>query len=223
MLSLARQFARHLHMRGFHVRRIANISWLPTLWGTLAYRQGLRVLVFGQTKMSIRGQIRVDPDSRLAINEPWFFARSEPGSLIVLRRAQLLVTGGEFAIKSGAFVELKDGAVLELQGGNGYASRNLQIECRERITIGPGAAIGPDVIIRDNDGHPLTTEDHAAVRPVVIGRKVWIGGRSIILKGVTIGEGSIIAAGSVVTHDIPPNCIAAGAPAKVVRQGVSWK
>jgi acetyltransferase-like isoleucine patch superfamily enzyme len=118
-------------------------------------------------------------------------------------------------------VEIKDGATLEINGG-GYASRNLQIECRERITIGADVAIGPDVIIRDNDGHPLTIDGHKSTNPIKIGRKVWIGARSRILKGVTIGDGSIIAAGSVVTKDIPANCIAGGVPAKVLQSGVSW-
>jgi len=222
VLALLRRVNYRLSRRGIHLRRIANISIVRTLLACLKYRQGLRILVFGQTKISGKGRIEVATNSLFAVNEPWFFAHAEPGSLIVLRGATLRVSGGEFAIKSAAFVEVKDGALLELQGGNGYASRDLQIECRERITIGPGAAIGPGVMIRDNDGHPLTTEGHQSTLPVTIGRRVWIGAKAIILKGVTIGEGSIVAAGSIVTHDIPAHCLAAGVPAKVVREGVSW-
>lgn len=58
--------------------------------------------------------------------------------------------------------------------------------------------------------------DHVA-GPVVIGDKVWMGARAMVLPGVTIGEGAVIAAGAVVTRDIPPNALAAGIPAKVIR------
>lgn len=54
-------------------------------------------------------------------------------------------------------------------------------------------------------------------RPVTIGDYVWIGMNCLILKGVTIGEGAIIGAGSVVTRDVPPFCLAAGSPARVLR------
>lgn len=222
MLGILRNINARLAAKGFNFRRIANVSLFQTALASIRLRQGLRILIFRQTRVSIKGHVLVDKHSLLAVNEPWTFSRSEPGSLIVLRNATLRVSGGEFAIKSGAFVEVKEGAHLEFQGGRGYASRNLQIECRERITIGPGAAIAADVIIRDNDGHPLTTTGHLATAPVTIGRKVWIGTRCIILKGVTIGDGAVIAAGSIVTNDIPANCIAAGTPARVVRAAVSW-
>ena len=53
--------------------------------------------------------------------------------------------------------------------------------------------------------------------PIVVGKDVWIGAHATILKGVTIGDGAIIAAGAVVTRDVPPNTIAAGVPARVVK------
>jgi acetyltransferase-like isoleucine patch superfamily enzyme len=58
--------------------------------------------------------------------------------------------------------------------------------------------------------------------PIIIGDNVWIGMNCIILKGVTIGDGAIIAAGSVVNKDIPPRALAAGAPARVIKENVGW-
>jgi len=58
---------------------------------------------------------------------------------------------------------------------------------------------------------------------IVIGNQVWIGSGARILKGVIIGDNAIIAAGSIVTRDIPANCMAAGIPARVVRTNVSWE
>lgn len=60
-------------------------------------------------------------------------------------------------------------------------------------------------------------------KPVCIGNHVWIGQRAMILKGVSIGDGAIIAAGAVVTRDVPAGCLAAGVPAKVIRKNVEWK
>lgn len=60
-------------------------------------------------------------------------------------------------------------------------------------------------------------------RPIVIGNKVWIGTNVTVLKGVKIGDGCVIAAGSLVTKDIPANCLAGGVPAKVIKENVKWK
>ena len=59
-------------------------------------------------------------------------------------------------------------------------------------------------------------------RPVVIGNHVWIAAGAMILKGVTIGDGAVIAAGAVVTKDVPAYCLAAGVPARVIRENVLW-
>ncbi|MBW2559292.1 MAG: hypothetical protein JRE40_00410 [Deltaproteobacteria bacterium] len=85
--------------------------------------------------------------------------------------------------------------------------------------------IAPNVMITDTDTHalwpPKTRQGNPALnrdRPVRIENDVWVGTGCTILKGVTIGENSIIAAGSVVTKDIPNNVVAAGVPAKVIRR-----
>jgi len=60
-------------------------------------------------------------------------------------------------------------------------------------------------------------------QPISIGNHVWIGINATILKGVTIGDGAIIAAGAVVTRDIPASCMAAGVPASVIKNNISWE
>lgn len=91
-----------------------------------------------------------------------------------------------------------------------------------KIVIGENTLIGGNVLITDSDWHAIEPEfrtDGKKVRnsPVIIGKNVFIGTRSIILKGVTIGDNSVIGAGSVVTGNIPANVIAAGNPCVVIK------
>ncbi|HJD53261.1 MAG TPA: acyltransferase [Candidatus Avibacteroides avistercoris] len=100
----------------------------------------------------------------------------------------------------------------------------VTISAFERITIGDDTLIGGNVLITDSDWHQIDPGERlegrgqAASAEVKIGRNVFIGTRSIVLKGVTIGDNSIIGAGSVVTRDIPPNVIAAGNPCRVIKR-----
>ena len=85
--------------------------------------------------------------------------------------------------------------------------------------------ISERVVLRDSDNHSIKdvgdiVSDESA--PIVIGNHVWIGMNVTVLKGVTIGEGAIVAAGSVVIRDVPPHCLVAGVPAKVVKTDVTW-
>ena len=91
------------------------------------------------------------------------------------------------------------------------------------IVIGEGTIIGGGAMILDTDFHLQTkegdwgTDPQAVSRPVVIGRKCFIGARAIILKGVTVGDHAVIGAGSVVTRDVASNTVVAGNPATVIR------
>jgi len=107
--------------------------------------------------------------------------------------------------------------------GSGTAtSNNVSIIAMESIEIGINCRIGDMTLILDCDFHevnPLTRDESAGPSaPVRLGDHVWIGSRVIILKGVTIGDNSVIAAGAVVSRSIPANSLAAGVPARVVRE-----
>jgi acetyltransferase-like isoleucine patch superfamily enzyme len=115
-----------------------------------------------------------------------------------------------------------------------YIGDDCLISCANCIEIGSYTLIAHGVQIFDNDSHPvdwnLRQQDWQMIMggqaqnrppnttaPICIGQHVWIGFNSIILKGVTIGDHSIIAAGSVVTSDIPSDVVAGGNPAKVIK------
>jgi len=95
-----------------------------------------------------------------------------------------------------------------------------------RVDIGERCQIGADVLISDTDFHALdpivrreaTDWSRVASAPVRIGNDVFIGSRAIVLKGVEIGDGAVIGAGSVVTRSVRSRCVAAGNPARVVRE-----
>lgn len=98
----------------------------------------------------------------------------------------------------------------------------VQVHCCEKVSIGDYVLVSWDCNILENNFH-TTTDGGISSAPIVIGDRVWIGCRAIILAGVTIGEGSIVAAGSVVTRDVPPGTLVAGNPAKVIRETGPWR
>jgi len=130
----------------------------------------------------------------------------------------------DFMMYEGAEIVVLDGGKLSL-GSNSYMNASL-IQSANEISIGDDCAIASDVLIQDTDFHPILDEkgnEKPVSKPIVIGNKVWICAKATILKGVTIGDGAIIAAGAVVTKDVPAGCLVAGNPAKVVRENVIWK
>lgn len=105
-------------------------------------------------------------------------------------------------------------------GARTFANYGLVALDVARITIGEDVQIGPNVQLL-TPTHPiepdLRREKYEAAKPIVIGNNVWLGGGAIVLPGVTIGDNSVIGAGSVVTKDIPANVVAVGNPARIVR------
>lgn len=125
-------------------------------------------------------------------------------------------------------------------GNNTFIASGSRIIAAQRVTIGNNVLVAGEVIIQDHNSHSLDFEirkedinyalarhkrtpktnknwDHVLRGEVKIGNDVWIGMRSLILKGVVIGDRSIVGAGSVVTKSVPPDVVVAGNPAKVVK------
>lgn len=106
-------------------------------------------------------------------------------------------------------------------GENFLANYNVTILDIAPVHMGDYVMIGPGTMITTVN-HPLSPRKRrrhiGQAKPVVIGRDVWIGGNCTILPGVTIGNNVVVAAGAVVTKDVPDNCVVAGVPAKVIRK-----
>ena len=104
-------------------------------------------------------------------------------------------------------------------GERTFINAGCKFQDQGGIVIGDDALIGPNTVLATLD-HDLDPEKRHILHPapIRIGRRVWIGVGVVITKGVTIGDNSVIADGAVVTRDIPANVIAAGVPAKVLRE-----
>lgn len=142
-------------------------------------------------------------------------------STLKVDKGGILKINGEFSFHTGIFLIVNKNAILEI--GSGYTNNNVEINCFKSIKIGDNVAISKNVIIRDSDSHVINNNTETMTRPIVIGNNVWIGIGAIILKGVTIGDGAIIAAGAVVNKDVPPRTLVGGVPAKVLKTNVEWR
>ncbi len=131
----------------------------------------------------------------------------------------VLNRGGAIHIESCSFepgvrIEVYPNATLTVGKGT-YMNRNVHVVVSNRIAIGRGVKIGWDVVIMDTDLHGHSGQP-TMTRPVVIEDDVWIGCRALILKGVRIGKGAVIAAGAIVTRDVPPQAIVVGPRAEIL-------
>lgn len=108
-------------------------------------------------------------------------------------------------------------------GNDSVVHKGTIIRSMEMVSIGSHCDIGGEIYIQDHNSMSLDYLERRNLggkilhKPINIGDDVWIGRRSMIMKGVNIGDRSIIAAGAVVTHDVPADSIAAGNPAKIVK------
>jgi len=130
-----------------------------------------------------------------------------------------ITVGDGLTIRSRKFnrveISCARGATL-LMGNNVFLNQGVRIACTTEVTIGDNVLIGDETVILDNDYHGVAGSPVKAA-PVRIEPDVWLGTRVIVLRGVTIGQGSVVGAGSVVTRSIPPAVFAAGVPARVIK------
>lgn len=102
-------------------------------------------------------------------------------------------------------------------GNHVFLNQGVRIACSREISIGDNVLIGDETVILDNDYHGVA-DSPAKAAPVRIESDVWLGTRVMVLRGVTIGRGSVVGAGAVVTRSIPPFVFAAGVPAQVIKR-----
>lgn len=139
-------------------------------------------------------------------------------TVIHLSESSRLTIDGAYILR-GVNLSIGKSASVKIESGT-YIAWRTKVYAGCSISIGKNCAISFDVNIMDDDGHGFGNPPYSA--PIVIEDNVWIGCNSTILKGVTIGEGSVVAAGAVVTKSCPPYSLIGGVPAKVIKEGVRW-
>ena len=188
---------------GIGISRLRHLaSWV---WRVEARFKGVTML--GRTQFVGRPIIGVAPNSRMVLGDGTGITSSQRSNVIGCFQPTVLRT-------------LCAGAELIMEKGSGVSGTVL---CASKsIRIGEGTIAGSGALIIDTDFHALDEKlgwvdaYESTARPIVIGSFVFIGARAIILKGVTIGDKSVVGAGAVVTRDVPARHMAVGNPARMI-------
>ena len=177
-----------------------------------------KLIYDGEDQIVISPSASIKIDGYLKLNENRIGHNGRSTILRVDDDASMVVKGS-FSFYYGADVLLFPGSKLVL-GNNSYINVNCLIRCKEQITIGDNCAIAHNCSMIDSDFHFINGINRT--EPICIGNHVWIGMNVTILRGVNIGDNAVVAAGSVVTKSVPPNCLVAGVPAKVIKSDIEW-
>lgn len=194
---------------------------LPTL-----RRQPLRPIWVGsRTVLEGAERITVRDGGALRIGLGSFGLSSEHDTSVVrVRPGAALHCDGVVSLQRGVRVVV-DAGRLTFGHGTNVNGTGTKFLCAQEITVGQDCTFSWDVQVLDNDFHAITVDgvEQPSAAPVRIGDRVWVGTRAVVLKGVTVGDGAVIAAGAVVTKDVPAGAVVAGVPARVVGRADSWR
>jgi acetyltransferase-like isoleucine patch superfamily enzyme len=176
----------------------------------------------GRTK-SIRIKI-VGNNNRIEIGKE---TRFENVSFYIYGNNHSFVVGDNCFIKGGIAWYEDDGGKIVIGNNTTIEYANLALtEHGTKITIGNDCMFSYGIDFRTGDSHSIIEKDTKKrinyAKDIVVMDHVWIGADVKVLKGVTIHKESVIATGSIVTSDIPSNCIAGGIPAKVIKDNINW-
>lgn len=175
------------------------------------------------------------PTAQIIVEKKWLYGREPvkglhlPTCLRMEANTKLIIHDGPLTkygrgadnVRYGAYIEVVNGGTLTI--GQGASNVGLTIMCAKEVTIGNGVRMGRNVSIRDWNGpHVIVNDTYKNHAPVHIGDHCWLCTGCTIMPGVTIGEGSVVAANAIVTKDVPPHSLVGGSPAKILKENIEW-
>lgn len=184
----------------------------------LSYKNKSNIYVYKNVELDIDKTAKILVKNKLGIGRKIDYT-GQLKTIFIMKKNSKIISDGKFYIYTGCKVVVKENATLILGNGS-FINVDSKIYCQDEIKIGSNTFIGEEVIIRDTDEHNLA--DKSNTKPIEIGDNVWIGMRVIILKGVHIGNGAVIASGSVITKDVPERTLVVGNN-NIIRENISWK
>jgi maltose O-acetyltransferase len=157
---------------------------------------------------ALMGCNRVGPGARV---RGWPCVENEGGEIVIGKNFALFSYLAKVQLYAGP------GGRLEI-GDDSFVNNGVILSASHAIRIGNRVNIAPHCVLIDNDFHGTADRNGPPkIAPIVLEDDVWLGTRVTVLKGVTIGRGSVIASGAVVTKDVPPGVLAGGVPCKVIK------
>lgn len=180
---------------------------------------GSRTVLTGAERITVRegGALRIGLGS-------FGLSSEDDTSVVRVREGASFHCDGVVSLQRGVRVVVDSGR-LTIGHGTNVNGIGTKILCAQEITIGRDCTFSWDVQVLDTDFHAITLDgvEQPSAAPIRIGDRVWVGTRAIVLKGVTIGDGAVVAAGAVVTKDVPAGSVVGGMPAKVIGRADSWR
>lgn len=199
------------------IKEIFKLNLINTIRAKLKYKSN--ILIYKKCNYKVAKTAKMAIANKVCIARIRDNVNARPSTFILGDNANLVVEN-KFSFYTGCTIKIDRNATLKVKSG--IINVDSKICCFKKIEIGEHVYIGENVIIKDSDEHYIDSKK-PKTKPIKIGNNVWIGMGSIILKGVTIGDGAVIAAGSVVTKDVEPYTMVAGVPAVLKKSDVKWK
>ncbi len=186
------------------LRKNKNKFLLPTSNALIQFQKGSKLILNGN----------------FILGTPQMKGSNIEGRLLIQENGTLVIGAEGFEQFAGMYIRVMPKGELEINGL--VANEGCSITAGKKIHIGSGSLFARDVTLRSDDVHYINEDDYEPSKPITIENHVWVGQGATILKGVTIGHDSIVAAKSLVVKDVPCNSLVAGVPAKVIKQNVNW-
>ena len=224
-----KKFLKNLHSL-LHIMGISPRAWALFFWLNVFRRNTASNLLKMQVMVPTRYCVfDVHPSAKIILKGRVVIGGSKVrGSKLETRihmeKETKLVFNDVFYLGAGADIQIFKGGILTFEGGPAAGCNiHSQMVCADSIHIGRSTLIGRNVVLRDYDAHYIIQKGYKVKAPITIGAHCWIGEGALISKGVSIGDGSIVAARSWVISKVAEKTLVAGSPAMPVSENIEWR